>query len=93
VLRVMSGPISSRIEAVADLELAMRSCNLGMSLSAAPPTATTIRDGHAALAGRAVAGADRGVGGQLHVGVGQHDHVVLGAAQRLHALAVRVPVS
>ena len=40
------------------------------------------------------AGAHGGVGGGLEVGVGQHDHVVLGAAERLHALAVpRWPVS
>ena len=45
--------------------------------------------GHAPLAGRAVGGAHRGVGGQVEVGVGQHDHVVLGAAERLHPLAVR----
>ena len=45
-------------------------------------------DGHAALAGGAVAGADGRVGGHVDVGVGQHDHVVLGAAQRLDALAV-----
>ena len=56
--------------------------------SATSPTATTTRDRHAALAGRAVGGRDRGVGGHLDVGVGQHDHVVLGAAQRLHPLAV-----
>ena len=51
------------------------------------------RDGHAALAGRAVAGGDGGVGGQVEVGVGEHDHVVLRAAEGLHALAVPVPVS
>ena len=45
-------------------------------------------DRHAPLAGRAVGGADRGVGGHVEVGVGQHEHVVLGAAERLHALAV-----
>ena len=47
------------------------------------------RDRHAALAGRAEARVDRGVGGEVEVGVGQHDHVVLRAAERLHALAVR----
>ena len=46
------------------------------------------RDRHAALAGRAVAGADQGVDGLVHVGVGHDDHVVLGAAEALHALAV-----
>jgi hypothetical protein len=46
-------------------------------------------DGHAALAGRTEAGVDRGVGRDVEVGVGQDDHVVLGPAQRLDALAVR----
>ena len=46
------------------------------------------RDRHAALAGRAVAGADQRVGGLLEVGVGHDDHVVLRAAERLHAFAV-----
>ncbi len=46
-------------------------------------------DGHAALAGRAEARVDRGVGGDVEVGVGQHDHVVLRSAQRLDALVVR----
>ena len=30
-----------------------------------------------------------GVGGEVEVGVGQHDHVVLRPAERLHPLAVR----
>ena len=47
------------------------------------------RDRHAALPGRAVAGADSGVGSHVDVGVGQHDHVVLRPAERLDALAVR----
>ncbi len=46
------------------------------------------RNRHAALAGGAVAGADQGVDRLVHVGVGHHDHVVLGAAEALHALAV-----
>ena len=47
------------------------------------------RNRHAALAGGAVGGAHERVGGHLGIGVG-HDHrVVLRAAQRLHALAVR----
>ena len=46
-------------------------------------------DGHAALAGRAEARVDRGVGGDVEVGVGQDDHVVLRSAQRLDALVVR----
>ncbi len=47
------------------------------------------RDRHAALAGRAVAGAHQRVGGFLEVGVGHHHRMVLGPAQGLHALAVR----
>ena len=43
---------------------------------------------HAALAGRAVAGAHQRVGGLVHIGVGHDDHVVLGAAQRLHPFPV-----
>ena len=46
------------------------------------------RDGHAALAGRAVGGADEGVGGGVEVRVGQHHRVVLGAAEGLRPLAV-----
>ena len=45
--------------------------------------------GHAALAGRAVARADGGVGRHLDVRVWQHDHVVLRPAERLDALSVR----
>ena len=45
-------------------------------------------DGHAALAGGAVGGADEGVGGLIEIGVGHDDHVVLRAAEGLHALAV-----
>jgi hypothetical protein len=46
------------------------------------------RDRHAALAGRAVARADQRVDRLVDVGVGHHHHVVLRAAQGLHALAV-----
>jgi hypothetical protein len=46
------------------------------------------RDRHAALTGRAEAGVDGGVGGQVEVGVGQDEHVVLGATEGLDALAV-----
>ena len=48
-------------------------------------------DRHAALAGRAVGGADRGIGRHLDVGVGEDDHVVLRPAERLDALAVLRP--
>ena len=45
-------------------------------------------DGHAAFAGGAVTGADQRIDGLVHVGIGHDDHVVLGAAETLHALAV-----
>ena len=47
------------------------------------------RNGHAALATRAKSRAHQGVDGVGHIGVGHHHGVVLGAAQGLHALAVR----
>ena len=47
------------------------------------------RNRHAAFARRAEAGVDHRVGGQVQVGVGQDHRVVLGAAERLHPLAVR----
>ena len=46
------------------------------------------RAGQAALAGGAEGGAADSAGHQLGVGVGHHDHRVLGAAERLHPLAV-----
>jgi hypothetical protein len=45
-------------------------------------------DGHAAFPGGTEAGVDGGVGGQFEVGVGQDQHVVLGTAEGLDALAV-----
>jgi len=49
------------------------------------------RDGdrHAPLAGRSVRGGYGGVRGEVDIRVGQHDQVVLGAAERLHTLSVR----
>ncbi len=44
-------------------------------------------DRHATLARRAVAGTDQCIGGLFKIGIWHHDHVVLGAAQCLHALA------
>ena len=46
------------------------------------------RDRHAPFAGRAEPGVHRGVGREIEVGVGQHDHVVLRAAQCLHTFAL-----
>ncbi len=45
-------------------------------------------DRHAALTGRTVRGVDRGVRGEVQVRVRQDQHVVLGAAEGLDALAV-----
>ena len=46
------------------------------------------RDRHAALARRAIAGADQRIDRLVEIGVGHDDHVVLGAAEALHALAL-----
>ena len=65
----------------------IRSLILAMSSSATGSTATSDRDRHAALARGAEAGVHGGVGDQIQIGVGQHEHVVLRAAEGLHALA------
>ena len=44
------------------------------------------RHGHAALAGRSIGGADGRIRREIDVGVGEHHHVVLRAAECLHAL-------
>ncbi|GAB0068724.1 hypothetical protein IBA8402_44900 [Pseudomonas syringae] len=46
------------------------------------------RDRHAALSGRAISRPDQGVGGLIQISIGHHDHMVLGPAQCLHALAM-----
>ena len=52
------------------------------------PTGDGNRDRHAAFAGRAVAGTHQGVGGLVEIGIRHDDHVVLGAAEALGALAI-----
>ena len=47
------------------------------------------RNRHAAFSGRSVRRAHQRVDGEVEIGVRQHDRVVLGAAERLHALALR----
>src|SRR5262249_19308212 len=42
-------------------------------------------------AGRAVTGPDQRIDRLIYVGVRHHDHVILGAAEALHAFAVRTP--
>ena len=65
-----------------------RSASLGTMLVGHVADQHRDRDRHAALAGRAVGRADQRIDRLLDVGVGHHDHVVLRAAERLHALAV-----
>ena len=83
----MSGPMSAPEVPSPTVSSTMRSAIFRTSAS---PTGTDRDDGgdrHAPLARRAEAGVHGGVGGEIEVGVGQHDHVVLRAAERLHALA------
>ena len=68
--------------------LGMRSAIASTSLSPIEPTATTTDTAMHRSPGRAVAGRDRCVRGHVDVGIGQHDHVVLRSAERLHPLAV-----
>ena len=87
--RVISGPISDAASrAVADDEGAEARSIGGDERVADLADGDEHADGHAALAGRAVGGGDRGVRGRLDVGVFEHDHVVLRAAEGLDALAV-----
>ena len=79
------------LEAVADLDLRQPQLDRLDEPVARVADGDDLRDRHAALAGRAVGGADRRVGGQVDVGVGEDDHVVLRPAERLHALAVLRP--
>ena len=66
----------------------MRAAMASTSGSAAEPTATTTEIAMHRSPADPYAGRDRGVGRGVDVGVGQHDHVVLGPAERLHPLAV-----
>ena len=87
--RVTSGPISD-VGSVPGPDLDLGDA-LGDGLDKAVADATDRHDRgdrHAPLAGGAVAGGDRRVGGHVEVRVGKHDHVILGATERLDALAV-----
>ena len=75
--------------AVAGLDAAGAFGDLGDQVIGDRADRDTRRDGHAAFTGRAEAGVDHRVGGQIQVGVGQDHRVVLGPAQGLHALSVR----
>ena len=46
------------------------------------------RDRHAALTGRTIGGSYQCLGGSVEVCIRHHHHVILGAAQRLHALVI-----
>ena len=71
-----------------DLQRAHPRHQLVHQLVADPADRDRDRHRHAALAGGAVGRAHQRVGRLVEIGVGHHDHVVLGAAQRLHALSV-----
>ena len=70
-----------------------RSSIFSTSVSPISPDGQHRRDRHAALPGRPEAGVHGLVGGQIQIGIGQHQHVVLRPAERLHPLAVRGAVS
>ena len=80
--------VGAWFEAGQHLELAQTLANLGQQPIGDVANGYQNRDRHAALPGRAVGRAHRRIGGEVEVGVWQDDHVVLGAAERLHALAV-----
>ena len=92
---VTSGPISDRSSrAGADAQLGDAVLDLA-STSSSPTgsTATTTEIAMQRSPAEPYPASTARVGGQVEVGVGQHDHVVLRAAQGLHALAAGVPVS
>ena len=80
-----------RIGAGADGDLSRTACETLEQRLCGVAHGNDGRNGHAALAGRAIARADDGFRGKVEIGIGQHDCVILGAAQRLHTLAVLRP--
>ena len=86
---VTSGPMSQPRVPSPVTSLPIRSLIFAISSSAIGLDGDERRDRHAPLPRRAEAGVDRGVGRQVEVGVGQHEHVVLRAAEGLDPLAVR----
>ena len=88
---VMTGPISLSASRPGPT-LTARGLLGEASTSSSPSRADRDRRGdrHAPLAGRAERRGDEVVGGEVEVGVGQDDRVVLGAAERLDPLAVAV---
>ena len=81
-------PPVALVDAVADQQRAGAVGDPGDELVADRVDGDEHADRHAPLAGAAVAGVDGRVGGEVEVGVGQDDHVVLRAAEGLDALAV-----
>ena len=77
-----------QFQAVLDLERLGALNKLGHDLVSHIAHQHGDRNRHAALAGRAIGRADQTVHGLVQVGVGHHHHVVLGAAQGLHAFAM-----
>ena len=75
------------LRAVAGLERSHPLGDLGDELVGDGVDGNERGDGHAPLARRAEARVDRGVGSKVKVGVGQHEHVVLGATKGLDTLA------
>lgn len=80
--------LGGRVGAGADLDLLGALADLLHQLVADGADGHDRGDGHAALAGGAVRRGDGRVGRRVEVGVGEDQHVVLRAAEGLHALAV-----
>ena len=87
---VTSGPISASGSVPGPiLSARTRGTSLSISRSPTPPTATATDTAMQRSPADAVGGAHQRVGRLVEIGVRHHDHVVLGAAQRLHAFAGR----
>ena len=83
-----AGPCRSSRRPSPIRSVAARSCDLGDQLVRDGLDRDDDRDRHAPLTRGPEAGVDRGVGDEVEVRVGQHEHVVLRPAERLDALAV-----
>jgi hypothetical protein len=88
LLRDDRAHLGVELHAVLDLQRLRALGQLGHDLVGHVADQHRDADRHAALAGRAVGRADQRIDGLVDVRRRHHDHVVLRAAQRLHALAV-----
>src|SRR6266542_3789010 len=79
--------VDALLDPVAHLQVGGRLAQRGHELVVGIADRDHHRPGHATLAGRAETGGDQAVDGLVHDGVGHDDHVVLGPAERLDALA------